>query len=155
MFGLQSITHWFEAQQTEVIAPPAFQIGDEVGLYTQAHGCVIGKIERFCDNPYYGQTGEVAYIVSRPGHPFWTEYLPVERLEAPRTDNGCGDCDGSFRSDQLCPECGNCLATCCECPPEFQATEEPEFSELSWWGQREIIEGQRADDEYENQRDSA
>lgn len=54
-------------------------VGDTVTIYSgQWYNWRQGRVEAICDNPYYGQSGMMAYVVSLEGEPFWTEYVAVE-----------------------------------------------------------------------------
>lgn len=123
--------------------PYAALLGMLVVIPTLCHGNQTGMVLKIAPNPFYGGKGKVAYVVSLPGLPGWSEYIPLDELPK----ETCCDCGKHYYEHQLCSECGCCFADC-DCPPVMvdpvdELDGDPDYLDFLY----------RADCDYEDRRD--
>lgn len=100
-----------------VTLPP----GTVVEVKTEAYGMQLGTVAWTVISPYYHEAKagiHRTFVVSLPYAPAWTEYIKPEDLR-PTQVCDCTGCDRSLHESQMCPECGYCLAECCECKTQL------------------------------------
>ncbi len=83
-----------------------------VYVRTEWHGLQVGEVAGIVSSPFVGDTRLMAYVVSEPDAPFWTDYIPLAELVDQTT---CCKCGNEFPETEVCPKCGSCLSQCCTC----------------------------------------
>lgn len=88
-----------------------------VTVQTLCYGEQTGEILAVVPSPLVGDSRMMAFVASLPGQPAWTDYVPLK--DTPEYNrHECDGCGVRVAELLICPECGMCLADCCDCSTE-------------------------------------
>lgn len=105
------------SKYTRLITPPVYHhyLNTTATVETAVYGQQVGEIIAVVPDPF-GVTDWCCFVVSLPGAPMWSEYVPIRSVPAWNITT-CSGCDCVMDDSLTCPECGLCLAECCTCAP--------------------------------------